>query len=454
MVAGLLAAPVLAGAPVSSSSPPPAPELLHSVDEPTRQVLERVLEHAPELIAARARAAALGQAVDAAGRLPDPSASLTAFALPVETRVGAQRLSVSARQALPRPEARRLERRRAELRAAQAEADVDAATLRALTRARILLREMDGLRHQIAILEDQALHLASHEESARARYAAGQGLAADPIRLQAALTTLDTETLTLESRLAAHGVELARLTGWWEQPPPQDETDIDALDAGASSSCELPDGSELLRMAETLRPEIRHAELTRQAADVGTAQVEESFKPSFSVGLLFTAVESRDDAAARLNPPAGNGDDILALTGGVTVPLWRKKNEARVAAATAESLSAGAVERSVRAEVRRQVEEPLARLPALCRQVSLLDGVLLLQAEEAVRSAVAGYAAGTLGALALLDAEHRLFEVRSAAVAAATARDVAHIRLEGAVGAPLASLKPDIGLTGDTEEIP
>lgn len=444
--------PVVAAAatpPHFSPAPPPTPSqaLVDAARVELRPLLDAVLRHAPELVSARARAEAMRRQVDTAGRLPDPTASLTAFPLPPETRLGAQRLSLAARQALPRPQMRRLERQVAELRATQAEAEIEALSLRLLTRARRLVAESVSLRRQIAVLDDQELHLASHEESARARYAGGRGHAADAVRLQAALTRLQSEKLTLESRLAAHRVELSRLTGFeaaFDDIPAEIESGDPLLQdrLGLDESCDMPDAERLIERAQAHRPELEIALLERRVAALGVARTEQDLRPSFSVGLAYTVVDPRDDMAARLNPPPGNGDDILALTGGVTVPLWRAKNDARLAAAGAAEVTAGAAERAVRAEIRRQVEEPLARLAPLCRQVRLLTGVLMLQADEALRSSVAGYAAGTLDALALLDAEHRLFEVRSAAVRAAADLEIARLELEGAVGAPLPDASP------------
>jgi outer membrane protein TolC len=63
--------------------------------------------------------------------------------------------------------------------------------------------------------------------------------------------------------------------------------------------------------------------------------------------------------------------------------------------------------------------------------------VLLVQAEQSLQSAEAGYAAGTLNALDLLDAERVLLEVRTGTERARADHAIALARLEGAVGAPL-----------------
>ena len=70
-------------------------------------------------------------------------------------------------------------------------------------------------------------------------------------------------------------------------------------------------------------------------------------------------------------------------------------------------------------------------------QVELFEHVLLIQAEQSLRSAESGYAAGSLNSLDLLDAERVLLEVRTGIERARADHAIAYARLEGAIGAPL-----------------
>jgi outer membrane protein TolC len=62
---------------------------------------------------------------------------------------------------------------------------------------------------------------------------------------------------------------------------------------------------------------------------------------------------------------------------------------------------------------------------------------MLPQAEEALDSALAGYSAGSHGALDLLDSERVLLQVRIAEARARTDLAIAVALLEGAVARPL-----------------
>ena len=77
------------------------------------------------------------------------------------------------------------------------------------------------------------------------------------------------------------------------------------------------------------------------------------------------------------------------------------------------------------------------RIPLGWRQLRLLEDVLIVQAEESMKSARAGYITGTLNALDLLHAHHVVFEARTSAARAAADYAIYLARLEGVVAGPL-----------------
>jgi hypothetical protein len=97
-------------------------------------------------------------------------------------------------------------------------------------------------------------------------------------------------------------------------------------------------------------------------------------------------------------------------------------------------------ERRLLLSIGRRIDELTANLPLHRRRAELFERVLVLQAEEALASAEAGYIAGRFSALDLLDAEHVLFDAYAAAARARADVAVALAQLEGAVGEPLAEM--------------
>jgi outer membrane protein TolC len=174
--------------------------------------------------------------------------------------------------------------------------------------------------------------------------------------------------------------------------------------------------------------------------DAAAARVrlaEKASSPDFAVGLSYALVGRRNDTAGQINPPEGNGDDILSLSGGVTLPVWRSKNAAGIEEAAQQRLAAEASKRQLAAEIEAELSDLVRRIPIIQEQLELFSGVLATQAEESLRSAEGAYAAGTASALDLLDAERTLFGVRLAIERTQTDLAVALVELEGALAAPL-----------------
>ena len=164
---------------------------------------------------------------------------------------------------------------------------------------------------------------------------------------------------------------------------------------------------------------------------------ERQLRPDFSLGLSYTVVERRQDEPGRLEPPPGNGDDIIGLQGGMTLPVRRDKLRAGLEQANILRFAAEEGLRAIRAEIAADLDELEGRIPLAWQQLRLLEDVLIVQADEALDSARAGYVAGTLNALDLLDAEHVLFAARTAVARAAADLAIHLARLEGVVAGSL-----------------
>jgi outer membrane protein TolC len=405
--------------------------IVGSIEEPDlRELIAEVLERNPGVAAAEAAARAAGRRAPQVRALPDPTVSLTAFLETPETRTGPQRFAAGISQGLPWPGRLALKEQAASYAAAALAADVEATRLAVLTEARRLYLELGFLARYRAITEELRLHLEQHEEIARARYATGAGLGQDVLKLQAEITRAERTLLEIDARRAA--LE-AQLNGLRDAPASA------LLPAGR-----LPDVQErplafdiLLARALELRPEIAAADVRISRAATLIQLAEKGYRPDFKVGLTYTLVDRREDAAGRAQPPQGNGDDILGIQGGITLPIWRKKLAAGVEEAEQLQLAAEEAKRGLIAMIRAAVGDLTQTVPLNWRELRLVDDLLMVQAEEALESAQAAYVSGTLNALDLLDAEHVLFEAQTATARAKADYLIGLARLEGAVGEPL-----------------
>jgi outer membrane protein TolC len=413
-----------------------ASRILANIEESAlRELSEEVLERNPGVAAAEARARSVAQRVPQVKALPDPVASLTAFLQTPETRTGPQRLSVGVVQGLPWFGKLALKEQAALFAAAALEAEVEAKKLAMVTESRRLYYEVSFLNSYEEITNEFREHLLRHEEISRARYSTGVGPGQGVVKLQAEITRVERQLLDIEARRVALVAQLNALRdrpASFAQPKALlSQVEEIQLDHDAS-----------LETALHSRPELSAADARISRAEALIRLAEKGYRPDFKVGLAYTMVEPRDDPAGRLSPPQGNGDDILGIQGGFTLPIWRQRLAAGVEEAVALEAAAGEAKRAIVAEIQGAVGDLIQRVPLSWQQLRLVEDLLVVQAEEALESAQAGYIAGTLNALDLLDAEHILFEARTAVARARTDYLVGIAKLEGAIGAPLPTTTP------------
>jgi len=430
----LLALPTLVLLQAAAATASPADRLLEEIDDPALATLVGdVLERNPEVVALRHKAEAMAERAPQARSLPDPMLGTTLFVLPPETRVGPQQGMVAFNQKLPWFGKLELREQAALADAAAARAQAEARRLDLVTEVRRLYHEIGFLDRHAQIIREDRDTLARYEELARTRYASGVGLGAAVIKIQAELTKDDNRLLDIGNRRATLVASLDALRD-------RRGVAIDDVKLPAGKAADV--SSELARArAMAARPEIAQADADIDAAGRHLDLAHKEYRPDVTVGLSYTAVGPRQDAAARTMPPEDDGQDVLALTASINIPLHKKRLDAGVAEASAREDAAREMKRRVEAGIDRDLGELVERVDLTWRQLRLLEDVLAVQAREALGSAEAAYGAGNLGALDLLDAERVLLDVRTSVARSRADYAIARARLEGAIGEPLAESK-------------
>lgn len=418
---------------MASSSDSASERILVNVEEPAfRELARDILKRNPGVAAAEARARAAAQRAPQAKALPDPVASLAVFLETPETRTGPQRLSAGIFQGLPWTGKLALKEQAALHAAAALEAEVEARRLTLVTEARRLYYEISFLDRYREISEEFRVHLVQHEEIARARYSTGTGTGQGVVKLQAEITRVENKLLDIETRRVSLVAQLNAL---------RDRAARVAVPVPPSLLSEPAevqlDPDALIQTALRFRPELAAADARIARTEALIRLAEKGYRPDFKVGLTYTAVDPRDDMPGRLQPPEGNGDDILAIQGGITLPIWRKKLTAGVEEAIELQTGAEEAKRDLIADIEAAIGDLTQRVPLSWRRLRLVEDLLIVQAEEAAGSALSGYIAGALNALDLLDAEHVLFEAHTAAARAKTDYLIGIAKLEGALGGSL-----------------
>jgi outer membrane protein TolC len=405
--------------------------ILATIEEPGLNALvEEVLERNPGAAAAEARARAAARRAPQVKARPEPVASLTAFLETPETRTGPQRLSAAIFQGLPWFGKLALKEQAALYMAAALEAEVEAKRLTLVTESRRLYYELAFLDRYREITEEFRQHLLQHEEISRARYSTGVGPGQGVVKLQAEITRVENKLLGIDTRRVALTAQLNALR---DRPATAPLPPVRLPDTGEV----MLDLDSLVGTALRSRPDLSAADSRISQADTMIRLAEKGYRPDFKVGLVYTMVDPRDDTPGRLQPPEENGDDILGIQGGITLPIWRKKLAAGVEEAVERQTAVEEAKRDLVATIQAAIGDLTQQVPLSWRQLRLVEDLLIVQAEEALESAQAGYIAGTLNALDLLDAEHVLFEARTAVARARTDYLIGLAKLEGAVGGPL-----------------
>lgn len=388
-----------------------------------------VLERNPEIARARYLAAAAEALAPQLRALPDPTAALSLFVLPPETRSGPQQFSVSVQQKLPWFGKLSLKEKAATYAAAAASARVEATRLDKLAEARRAVAELAFLDAREAILFEERNALVRYERAAQARYASGSGLQQEIVRIQAQITRTDARLLEISER---RWTLRSALNALRDRP----------VDYPLESSS-LPEAHEptfdlaaLKNHARSRRPEINEANAEIAAGQALVALAQKGYRPDVAFGLSYTAVGRRDDAPGLLLPPPDNGDDILALSASLNLPVRKRKLAAGVEQAQAQRRAAEEKKRQTLAHIEGSIGDLVSRMPLLYQHLQLLENVLLKQAREALRSAETAYSTGKLNAVDLLDAEIVMFEVKVAAKRTRTDLAVAWIQLERTIAGP------------------
>jgi outer membrane protein TolC len=379
--------------------------------------------------AAAVARASLQQAPQAKA-LPDPVVGVTGYLSSPETRVGPQRLMATLSQRLPWSGKRGL-REQAALRQAHAlVADVGARRLDLVTEVRRLSYEIAYLDASRRVVETDRDTLIHYEQLARARYASGVGIEQSVIKLHAEITKDDNRLLDIAARRATL---VAALNALRDRP----QGTLVAEIALPHATKVAPPLAVLRARALDARPELDAAQADVARADALVELARKDYKPDFTVGVTYGLVTGRTDLGAGLLLPPDNGKDVFGISLSLNLPIKHGRLDASLEAAAERRLAAVERKRDVRTVIDRALGELVERLRLSGEQVRLFERVLLIQAEQSLRSAESGYAAGNLNSLDLLDAERVLLEVRTGTERARADHAVALVRLEGVIGGPL-----------------
>jgi outer membrane protein TolC len=385
----------------------------HSVAGPPQltALVTEALANNPEIAAARSELDAARQRVAPAGAFEDPMLELGVINAPLPSlslrREDMTMTMLGLGQKLPFPGKRELRRDVASLDADGVENAAFEITNQVVRDVRRVFEEvvfnaeaqrlLDRTREEFRILADIA----------RMRHQVGLAVQNDVIDAQTELDRLQAQELTLQQESAALQAELRRLLGR--------DAAAELVEVPRPALLPAPDPAAQLREAALAnRPRLQalQAVVERNARTIELMQRE--YYPDFDLKLQYGQRDRAPDGMPR--------DDMVSVTVGVNLPIWRKSRlEPQVAEARAMRSGVESMLAAERLETLAALDAQLAGIHQWRSTAALYQDTLLPQVNAAVTSAMAAYRVGRVDFLTLRQAELRVLEV-STALAEAIAR--------------------------------
>ncbi len=384
------AAPAIAG----DDRPPPA-------DPQLADLLNEAVANNPELSAARSERDAARQRIEPAGALDDPMLELGVINAPIDplslSREDMTMKMLGLSQKLPYPGKR-------DLRRAVATADADSLELAVQEARNKLVRDVRVAYEELAFNAESQRIVARTRTAleqlvaiARSRYDVGQAAQNDVLDSQTELERLRVEQLRLTRENTVLQSELRRLLGR-TGPPASINVGARTLAAGPGLAVDSAG------LAIENRPQLLalQALVERSSKSLDLAQRE--YYPDFDLKLQYGQRDRAPDGMPR--------DDMVSLTVGLNLPIWRKSRlEPQVAEARAMRSRAQSMLAAQQLETQAALDEQRAIATQSQQSAELYQSTLLPQVRASVTSALAAYRVGSVDFLTLRQAQLRELEV-------------------------------------------
>jgi cobalt-zinc-cadmium efflux system outer membrane protein len=367
-------------------------------------------ERRDEIEAARARTRA-GEARPAiVSALSDPMMSPSLDHLPF--MLGGADVSFTIEQQIPLSGVRRSRRTAALADIDRLRAETSRTTLDVGIQAANAFLMLQERRRTQALVAGQIGFARDVVTAANARYSSGTAPQSDVLRAEVEVARLEAFARALVSEVrGAEAMLNATLALDADLPVPPL--------ASVAFVAPLPTWSAI-RTALTSRPELAagRAEIARAEADVQV--MRDMFKPMATIrtGPAYTMAEGRG---------------WMAMVG-ISLPIWRDKLRAGVAEAQAMRAMSEADLRAMTRMIEGDAAAAVNQLQAARDRQDALTTDVLPRARMAIDPAVAGYSAGQLPLVSVIEAVQVLWRVQSDLIAADTELGLAWARLGRAIG--------------------
>lgn len=402
----------------------------HDVDDYVRIALERN----PKILAARREVAAQVQVIPQATALDDPM--LTDSFMPiannsVQTAAGRGVNMLSLSQRFPWFGKLRVRGEVAEQQAKIALARFAQSQLEVIEQVKRSYFELYFTQRAIAITEADRKLIVNIVEFVNARYKTNRAPLQDLLRARIELGKVDDRLLALRRQFRQAQADLAKDL--------HTAPEADLLAAKSLPAESAPQQIErLYEAAVRCRPELQqrlHA-IIRDQRNRELARLK--YYPDVTVGMGWQAITDNNALS-----PIANGNDNVAFTIGMNLPIWQDKLRAGVHQAEQRVVASARQYDTVRDDTFRHIRRLLVQARSLEEQAGLFRKDIIPDAERTVSILFARYRSQQADIQDILDNYSRLLTYH-----------VQLIRLEANLGQTLASLERVVGCQLATFEEP
>ncbi|MFP8489731.1 TolC family protein [Gracilimonas sp. Q87] len=251
------------------------------------------------------------------GALPDPEVSFSYFVKPIETRVGPQQGRISISQMLPWFGSLKDQRSASELRAKAKFESFQEARNQIFLQVEQTLLELYEIQESIRIAEENQAILNSLVELSLARYETDRATQVDVLRAQ-----IEEEDLKIQIELLKDNrdVLLQKMNELLNQNNEAKITLPDSLEDSKIKSRE-----ELLAQIYRQNPNLNRLRYQEASSEDMKSLTQKQNRPSIKLGIDYIFTGETD-----MPNVTNSGEDALMVMAGFKVPLFGKKNSARV----------------------------------------------------------------------------------------------------------------------------
>ena len=356
-------------------------------------LIQEALENNPKLEAAIQGTLSAEKAIPQAGALPDPQLSFGLSNLPVDSFAFSQDPMtgkvIGVMQMFPFPGKLSLATDIAEFEAAAIRHQQDEVRNLIIQMVKQTFLDLYAVERALETTQKNKALMEQFVHVAETKYATGSGLQQDVLRAQLEFSKLEDDLIMWQQRRLS---VVARLNALLNRPA---HTLIEKTDPELM----LPDDPVIIFPAEKIeriRPLLMAWNERIQKAEAAIKLAKRDIWPNFMISASY---RQRNDLA-----DGKQMTDFFSASVSLNIPLYfNRKQKAKVAEKELSFNKIKAEYENVKNNVLSEIESILAELERNRKRVELYKGGILLQAQQSLESAHAGYRVGKVDFLTLIN---------------------------------------------------